>query len=644
VLQSRCRNLLDYAAIAGLVWNARDITEEQQLAEQLAHRAFHDELTGLPNRALFYDRLEQALARNARSGAGTAVIVVDLDRFKPVNDNLGHAAGDMLLTAAAHRLLAAVTPGRHGGPARGRRVRRRPRRGRRRARALVVAEELCRTLRRAVDLGGTTVAPGASVGVAFVRGGATGHRRAAGRGRHRDVRAKAEGGDRARAYGPELRAAHGVPRAEVEALLAEPAGIVAAYQPIISLTTGAVVGYEALARFPGRAHRRPDEWFSLAHRCGLGVELEMKALATALATPGRPPGTYLSINVSPDVLGSPGLERTLPADLTGIVLEITEQSQIDDDVLAGRLQQLRGRGAQLAMDDAGAGYSGLQRLMRMRPDMVKLDRALVSGVDSQPDKAALVEALSFFCRRTGAALCAEGVEEEAELLALADLDVTCAQGFVIAHPAAGWTEPQRSAAAVCLAAYHDLVSGSIAAHSAPGADRQIEHLSAQLSTVTDLDGLVGCLALAAELLHADEVSVSSLDGSGRYVETIAQNGRYLAGRYALADFPATALVLADQVLKHVSIHDPDSDSAEREQLVREGHAGLLMAPLLSDGRSVGLLEVYTASGRPWTRTEVRRVRLISYALGSVLHRLLMRAGASRVPTSAERVAGVPVQR
>ena len=196
----------------------------------------------------------------------------------------------------------------------------------------------------------------------------------------------------------------------------------------------------------------------------------------------------------------------------------------------------------------------------------------------------------------------------------------------------------------CRSAYDRAVNDSIAAHAAPGADRQLEHLSAQLSTVTDLDGLVGCLDLAAELLHADEVSVSSVDGSGRYVETLAQNGQYGAGRFALAEFPATALVLAEQVLKQVSVDDLDSDEAERTQLAVEGFRSMLMAPLLSDGRSVGLIEVYTRSGRPWTRTEVRRVRLIAYSLGSVLHRLLMRAVAERPSAVPGRRPSVPAPR
>jgi GAF domain-containing protein len=178
----------------------------------------------------------------------------------------------------------------------------------------------------------------------------------------------------------------------------------------------------------------------------------------------------------------------------------------------------------------------------------------------------------------------------------------------------------------CRQAYDSAVNDSIAAHAAPGADRQLEHLSAQLSRVTDLDGLFGCLHLAAELLHADEVSVSAVDRTGRYIETIANNGRFGGDHFAVANFPATALVLAEQVLREICVDDQDDDAAERAQLVAEGFAGMLMAPLLSDGRSIGLIEVYTREARPWTRTEVRRVRLIAYALGSVLHRLLMRAG------------------
>ena len=209
------------------------------------------------------------------------------------------------------------------------------------------------------------------------------------------------------------------------------------FQPIIDLATGMITGYEALSRFPRLPGVPVDEVFDLAHRTGHGFELEVLAISRALALAHlRPEGTTLSVNLSPSTLCHPAVLRHLPDDLGGFQVEITENELVAD---AGRfkaaLEELRERGAQIAVDDVGEGYAGLQRVMSIRPDVLKLDRSLVSGVDSRADLAALLEAVVRFAGRVGAQVCAEGVETEAELTTLLELGVPYGQGFLFARPA-----------------------------------------------------------------------------------------------------------------------------------------------------------------------------------------------------------------
>ena len=233
-------------------------------------------------------------------------------------------------------------------------------------------------------------------------------------------------------------------RGEVEALLRRGDGAMhMVFQPVLELATGRVCGYEALARIDGEPVRRPDQWFAQAHRCGLGAELEALALHAALAVPNRPPGTFLALNVSPGALLAPPVVDILPADLSDVVIELTEHELFTaDETLEATLAELRGRGARVALDDAGSGYAGLQQLIRVAPDILKIDRSLVHGAHSDPSRYALLEALVSFAGTTGAAVCGEGVEDLADLRALADLDATYAQGYALARPADAWAGAQ----------------------------------------------------------------------------------------------------------------------------------------------------------------------------------------------------------
>lgn len=211
-------------------------------------------------------------------------------------------------------------------------------------------------------------------------------------------------------------------------------------QPIVNLRTGQTVGSEALARFDALPVRTPDVWFAEALTAGLGLELELAAVRQALALQrGLPAGHYLSVNVSPVTAASRELHDLVSApgiDPSGLVFELTEHANVEDyDSLRVALTALRTLGARIAVDDAGAGYASLCHIVYLRPDIVKLDCALVCGVDGDPARRALAEALSLFAQRIGACLIAEGIECEADLSALRSVGVTHGQGFLLGRPA-----------------------------------------------------------------------------------------------------------------------------------------------------------------------------------------------------------------
>jgi EAL domain-containing protein (putative c-di-GMP-specific phosphodiesterase class I) len=221
-------------------------------------------------------------------------------------------------------------------------------------------------------------------------------------------------------------------------LLAGEDDLTIVFQPIVDLASATVAGYEALARFPGTAS--PDVWFAAAHEAGLGAELEALALRKALAAvPDLPPDTFLTVNVSPHLLGTAPVMAALagPATLRRVVVELTEHMPTPDLVaLRQQTAALRGRGALIAIDDAGSGYAGLQQLAEVRPQLVKLDRALVAGADTDPVKAALAEMVGTFASRIDAWLLAEGIETAGELATFARLGVPLAQGWLFGRPTA----------------------------------------------------------------------------------------------------------------------------------------------------------------------------------------------------------------
>jgi EAL domain-containing protein (putative c-di-GMP-specific phosphodiesterase class I) len=231
-------------------------------------------------------------------------------------------------------------------------------------------------------------------------------------------------------------------------LLADPDDLTLVFQPIVDLAGATVAGYEALARFPGTAG--PDVWFAAATEAGVGAELEALAIHKALAAvDALPPDTFLTVNVSPHLLGSALVRDALatrPA-LHRVVVELTEHTPVPDlAALRRQTEELRDRGALIALDDAGSGYSGLQQLAVLRPQIVKLDRALVSDADTDPVRVALAEMLGEFAGRIDAWLLAEGIETTAELAAFAQLGVPLAQGWLLGRPTTGFAPLSAEAA------------------------------------------------------------------------------------------------------------------------------------------------------------------------------------------------------
>jgi EAL domain-containing protein (putative c-di-GMP-specific phosphodiesterase class I) len=241
-------------------------------------------------------------------------------------------------------------------------------------------------------------------------------------------------------------------------------GLSMVVQPIVDVASGTAHAYEGLARFaaPGQS-TSPLHWLSLAGELGERPALERACLRAGLELLGeRPDGTSLSLNVSAPVLVQ---EQTielleaaaarLPDRLAGLIVEITEETLVHGDAqLAGAIEWLRARGARLAVDDMGAGYSGLRQITSVHPSYLKLDRSLVSGIDGDQERAALISALVGYCRQVGSMLVAEGVETEAEIRTIARLEVPLVQGYYYARPAPPWprlagaVEPQQGVTAL----------------------------------------------------------------------------------------------------------------------------------------------------------------------------------------------------
>jgi EAL domain-containing protein (putative c-di-GMP-specific phosphodiesterase class I) len=209
------------------------------------------------------------------------------------------------------------------------------------------------------------------------------------------------------------------------------------FQPIMDLASLVMVSCEALCRFSPQPYRSPDKWFHDAAEAGLAVDLELLVIQTAVAAlDSLPACVSLSLNASPETIASGRLTEALdPRYLHRTVLELTEHAQVADYALLARaLASLKQRGMKVAADDAGAGYSGLQHMVQLAPDIIKMDMSLTRSLDADPARRALASAMTYYARETGAILVAEGIETEAELRTLQALGIARGQGYLLGQP------------------------------------------------------------------------------------------------------------------------------------------------------------------------------------------------------------------
>jgi diguanylate cyclase (GGDEF)-like protein len=430
--------------------------------ERLKLAAATDSLTGLANHRFFHERLRSDLQNAREAKTQLAVTAIDIDGFKKLNDDRGHGRGDEALKLAAEALERAVRAtdlvARLGGddfmlilpvadPGFAREVSERARE----AVARVLPEELSMTVSAGFACFPESTDDGGSL--AELASAAL------------DV-AKRAGGNETRKYDPDqVSASPSIKqqRAEIDELLEAEEPIKPVFQPLVELATGRLIGFEALSRFDWEPPRPPDAWFNQAARAGRGLALEMAAIKAALAAPGRPRGTYLSLNFSPSALASPKVMSILPHDMSDLVVEVTEHELASEGRgLEEGLAKMRARGARIAVDDAGAGYAGLNQVMRVQPDVIKLDRSLIEGVHADGAKAALVEFFVMFARRVGAGVCTEGIETLEELRTLINLGVTYGQGFLLGRPSDPWCDVSPEIARA-------LATGALRTHAQPAA-------------------------------------------------------------------------------------------------------------------------------------------------------------------------------
>jgi diguanylate cyclase (GGDEF)-like protein len=423
------------------------ITDARTVEAKL-HQAFHDPLTSLPNRALFLDRLEEALHPRAGS-CGTGVMFIDVDRFKVVNDSMGHAAGDALLVEIAHRVRSCLRPedtaARLGGDEFAIMV---PNVATY-AGAVSVAERVIRAMRTPFLIEGHDVSVAVSIGVAVsVPGDA-----ASDLLRNADLamyQAKTSGGAQLRAFEPGM-AAMVIDRLQLEAdlrLALERNQLRLEYQPIVEMETEHITAFEALIRWrhPTRGPLAPDMFIRLAEESSLitdvGRFVLMEACERAVEWQALSPGVRINVNLSPRQF----MSQTLLADVTHalsvtglradlLVLEITENMLMEQTQESiSRLHDLKKLGVQLAIDDFGTGYSSLSYLRHFPIDILKIDRSFVEGVAEGPEDSAIARAIVTLGRTLNLDVIAEGIEDTAQRDALRAAGCPLGQGYLYSKP------------------------------------------------------------------------------------------------------------------------------------------------------------------------------------------------------------------
>ncbi len=433
----------------GICW---DISARKQIEAQLVSQALHDPLTGLPNRALLLDRVSQALSGLHRRPGTLAVLFIDIDRFKVVNDSLGHEAGDDIVTEFGRRLTDAVRPGdtvaRFGGdefvvlceeltsP----------------AHAAQVAEHLLTEIARPLIIRGSEVVMSASIGIAATGSPATEPGELLRDADAAMYRAKEDGRARWVSFVPEMRA-QAVGRLDTEMQLRRALArneLRIHYQPVIDLGSGALVGVEALVRWqhPTRGLVPPADFIPVAEETGLIVPIGEWVLERACRQlrdwhdlyPSLA-GLTMAVNLSGVQIRDPDFARRVAAVLeqTGVrhaavELEITESVLMRDaeDTMRA-LRELKELGVHLVVDDFGTGYSSLSYLKRFPVDALKIDRSFIDGLGLDTDDSAIVQAVLALASALGMSTVAEGVETRAQLDVLTALGGTRAQGYYFSH-------------------------------------------------------------------------------------------------------------------------------------------------------------------------------------------------------------------
>ncbi len=433
-----------------LVGMIQDITERKRMEGQLIRQAFHDELTGLANRVLFRDRLHHAIERRTRGEQRVAVLLLDLDGFKRVNDSLGHAIGDQLLQVIARRIAGTVRAGETVARLGGDEFAVVLESASDSEQPEVLAERLLTVLRRPMELGGREVVVGVSIGIALanVEDDAESVLRNADTAMYA---AKASGKACVRTFDPSMHQ-EAMEWLEVEGdlrLALEREEFYLEFHPLVRLNSGRVKGFEALIRWqhPRRGTVSPGGFVSIAEETGLIIAIGrwvlLEACRLAASWSGQESDApTVSINIAAKQLDHEGLVDDVRTallvsglDARRLVLEITESDVMrEPEIVRQKLESLKSLGLRLAIDDFGTGYSSLSYLQYFPVDELKIDRSFIKRIDVGDRDAALVRTIVSLARSLSVEVVAEGVEDITQEQYLRSIDCDIGQGYLYSRP------------------------------------------------------------------------------------------------------------------------------------------------------------------------------------------------------------------